>query len=82
MRRGLLTSMGLAGLVAASVAQAVAAPIARLLSQWLRPATVHSNKCATTMADIIGTVTTIVIMRIAFTGMAVGIIIGQHRGHW
>jgi len=77
----LLTSMGLAGLVAASVAQAVAAPIARLLSQWLRPATVHSNKCATTMADIIRTVTTIV-MRIAFTGMAVGIIIGQHRGHW
>jgi hypothetical protein len=33
------------------------------------------------MADIIRTVTTIVIMRIAFTGMAVGIIIDQHRGH-
>jgi hypothetical protein len=54
----------------------------RLLSQWVRPATVHSNKYTTTMADIIRTVTTIVIMCIAFTGMAVGIIIDQHRGRW
>jgi hypothetical protein len=34
------------------------------------------------MVDIIHTVTTIVIMCIAFTGMAVGIIFDQHRSHW
>jgi hypothetical protein len=41
----------------------------------------HSNKFTTTTADIIHTATTIDIMRIEYTDMAIGIIIEKSRDY-
>jgi len=75
MRKGLLTSMGLTGLLAASLVQgAVAAPI-------VPPATATAlhgpslEQDITTTVDITHTATTIDIMRIEFIVTVIGIII-------